>query len=265
MCKTAVVIFILACTAVLACNQHTTAENNTSAAKDSIEHEPGDTSAAVPGMPGYIYLQIQEGLPVREQNFIDTFSVNGQRFRFVYTYSEDDYNNNAKLQQLYGDTWRQLFALDYLSGRSTYSRSEDVNGDGYPDFQDYWRYGSRTYLYKPAENTFDTAISVELYDWQLLDTARNIYCQNRNIVGHQEESILYTFDGIKQVILYTVDFDKEDDGSPATLKALNLYKTVPGFKDSSILVSKTPLDKELTDFDYVPYWRKSYKKLLGLK
>lgn len=259
-----IAIFIITGLAVSSCNQHTTIKSNPAVVLDSTAVKPNDTTASVPGMPGYIYKK-GEIYPVGQQSFIDTFGIDGQHFRFMYTFNEDKFEDNAKLEQLLGDKWQPLFMMDYLSGRSNYSRSKDVNGDGYPDFLDNWRYGSHAYFYKPAQKTFDTAISLELLEWELLDTVHNIYCQNHNIVGHQEESILYTFDGLKQVILYTVDFDKDDESSDAVLKALNLYKSVPGYKDSSVLVSKVPLPKDETEFDYDTYWRKNYKELLGLK
>lgn len=260
-----IAVFTIACLAVLGCNQHTTVKNNTVAAVvDSVAAGTANITVPVPGMPGYVYYESGKIYPVGQQSFVDTFSIDGQQFKLTYTYNDSALDNNTKLEQHVNDKWQPLLMFDY-GWHSGYSRNKDVNGDGYPDFVDEWHYGSNAHFYLPAKKTFDTAVSFELFDWELIDTAHNIYCQNKNIKGHQDESILYTFKGVDPVILYTVDFDKDEPVMNAILKAVNLYKNIPGFKDSSVLISTTPLDTEVTDFDYDTYWRKNYKELLGLK
>jgi len=261
-----IAILTIACLALVACNQWATIKNNTPVVQDSISKEPEDSFVAVPGMPGYVYRNAGKVDPVDlDTNFVDTFGVNDQQFRVVYTYADSVLKGNTKLEKLAGDRWLGLFAMDF-GWHSGYDRTKDVNGDGYPDFLESWHYGWHPHFYIPSQKTFDTASNFELFDWELLDTVQNIYCQNWNIMGKQAESMLYTFHGVKPVVLYTVDFDKESDGSGyATLKTLYLYKTVPGYKDSSVLISTTPMAKDETEFDYDTYWRKNYKELLGLK
>ena len=260
-----IAISIIACLVVAACNQHPAVKNNNTGAvvADGVAKELADTPVAVPGMPGYVYNEYGHVYPVGQQNFVDAFGIDGQQFKLTYTYNNSILNNNTKLEQQTDGKWKPLLMFDY-GWHSGYSR-KDVNGDGYPDFVDEWHYGSNAHFYLPAKKTFDTAVSFELFDWELIDTARNIYCQNKNIKGHQDESILYTFKGVDPIILYTVNFEKDEPVMNALLKAINLYKNVPRFKDSTVLISSTPLNEDKTEFDYDTYWRKNYKELLGFK
>jgi len=252
----ALFIFFVLSIIILSCRQPS---KNITTVKDSI--------ATVPGMPGYRYFDstMSHNDTI---NYVDTFSVDGRQFRVVYSYDDStDNTDNTKLEQLSGSEWQHMLTF-FTSMHSGYTRTSDVNGDGYPDFLERWHYGSNAHFYLPAKKTFGTAVSFELMDWQLIDTARNIYCQNFNIKGHQEKSMLYTFDGVKPVILYTMEF--EDDtaaGNPHVYKSMSLYKTVPGYKDSSILVNTTQIkpEDETDEFEYDDYWRRNYKELLGIK
>lgn len=248
------ILFILSCTQP--------AKNVNSTAKDSTS-----ALSTVPGMPGYVYFDSTMS-PRDTINYIDTFSLNGQRFRILHNYTDTTIDTEYdRLEQLTGNGWQHL--LLFSNGRfNGCDHTKDVNGDGYIDFLEDWRHGSYAHFYLPDKKTFDTAVSFDLLDWKLIDTARNIYCQNENIKGRQGESTLYTFEGVKPVILYTMEFEMDTAAeNPHVYKSMSLYKNIPNFKDSAILVNTTQIkpDDETDEFEYDEYWRKNYKQLLGIK
>ncbi len=200
--------------------------------------------------------------------FMDTFSLANEKFRYRIS---PDTAKDCILEKFENDEWKVNIAVDYT--RFTDTMMEDINNDGYKDFivsYQWWKYA---YLFNPKKRIFEEETSFELqYYYKLIDTRRNIYCDNVYIHG-EICSHLYTFSGLKQQILYTLYFRqaKDADGFKThVIKAIELYK---GEYDESrkdtkpTLIRKTVVnksDEEYDDFNYVGYWKKRYKALLSL-
>jgi hypothetical protein len=214
----------------------------------------------------------QQGIPHNSiEGYIDTFSVGDTKFRVVdscYDSVTQKGGGEGNVQKLVNGQWLHSFSI-ILGMHSDYSHDQDANGDGYNDFISNARYGADVYFFHPDKKEFDTA-DADVFEvsneWVLLDSARNIFCDDTNVKGIEDNTRLYTFNGFKLVTLYTLDFEHENDkeGTKMTTE-MNLYKGETGPKSTAL--KTTPINKPSEEydfgFDYVAYWKENYKQLLG--
>ncbi len=198
----------------------------------------------------------------REEGYIDTFSVNNNRFRVVLDTSSS--GDDVPVEKLVNGQWKKIFELYILSMHNDYDRKQDVNNDGFTDIIYSNRQWSEAYLFNKETGSFDTSIVNLASEWTLIDTSHNIYCNTLNVKGDQGNSELYTFKGNKKIILYYLDFDREIDSNGAKYyPKMTLYKTDDLGKEHTIDV--IPIPQNTDDFDYLTYWKSHYKKLLGYR
>jgi hypothetical protein len=199
-----------------------------------------------------------------EDGYIDTFAVAGNKFRIIH----HDTLYDGIVEKYANNKWQTIIEFGNLGNHNDYHIDADVNGDGFKDIILDWRWYSQAYLYNKKTKSFDTDFVDLSGEWSLLDTVRNIYCDNENIKGYEKKSELYTFNGNEKISLGVVEFEKtdgENDGDEKMTKMM-LYK-YGSIKQGKMLMSKTPLNAEAFgfEFDYIAYWKKRYKKLLGYK
>jgi hypothetical protein len=194
------------------------------------------------------------------KGYIDTFSVNNNRFRIIH----HDTLYDGIIEKNISGKWQEIFNYERLGTHNDDYKRVDVNGDKYKDIVFECKWDSRAFLFDPEKNSFDTSLVVLENAWQLIDTANNIYCDNENI-NREVQSELYTFKGKRKVILYRLEFtrqtiEKEND---YFVTKRSLFKIGNSSKDK-ILISSEPMHELVIDydFDYVSYWKKIYKKLL---
>jgi len=189
------------------------------------------------------------------QGYVDTFSVNNCRFRIIH----HDTLFDGIVEKYNDGKWLENITFENLGNHNDYDRTRDVNSDGYNDVILLWKWDTEIFLFNNYSNRFDS-VSIRLPDeWELIDTTQKIFC---NYWEHEKVSEsysdLYTFKGNKLQTLFHLKFigDKEDE----EIKKIVLFKIVNGNK----IKLKESLFKD-DDFDYVEYWLKNYKKLLGYK
>src|SRR5262249_144356 len=111
--------------------------------------------------------------------YIDTFSEDGCKFRIVSPVeSYATGGNSVRLQNLLNNQWTYIgVELKNNIYGSNYDYSVDINNDGFNDITNYLRFSQDVYFFNPTTKNF-IAIDPEAisYDWTLIDTAKNIYC-----------------------------------------------------------------------------------------
>lgn len=219
--------------------------------------------------------------------YIDTFSVNGNKFRFVSPVaSHRTGTNTLRLQQLINNQWyiTNLELNDNVHGGG-YDHTKDINADGYNDITNDVRFTQEVYFFNPASKTFfNSSLTIINPDWTLLDTANKIFCDFQQFKGMEGEisSSLYTFRDFKRYELYHLELYNGSNGDSANLiTKLILSKCASGSPDSLIKIQVTNLDKPIdteayndhglyangTDryFDYTRYWKQRFRKLLNYR
>ena len=226
--------------------------------------------------------------------YIDTFSVDGNRFRFINPVAhKPQLDISVYLEKLVNTKWIYTgFTVGTWRYVGDYYHNRDVNGDGFIDIAQDERFVQAVYFYDPKTKTFlrttDPINFVENFinpDWELIDTARKIFCDFQMFKGmcYQIHSILYTYHGFKRVDLYELTLYNCTDTNNETnlITKLILSQCINGNSDSTTIIEETklnpPIDTDGYDdhgnypngtkqyFDYKKYWRDKYKKLLGIK
>ena len=184
------------------------------------------------------------------------FIIDNVKFRYLiidYRCAVDKFENGH---------WSNNLSITYSSRTDTLIA--DVNNDGYNDIVNSWKWYTEAYLYNKNTKLFNTAHVGLSNEWDLIDSAKNIFCDEKNIKGNEEASTLYTFDSLKRKILYSIKFitkEVPEEDFPI-ITSMELYKN--NFEDigsNPILINATNVDKDY-EFDYIKYWTLKYKKLL---
>lgn len=219
--------------------------------------------------------------------YIDTFSVAGNKFRFVNPIATHQTGGNSvALQSLINGKWTisKLELEDNIHG-GNFFHDQDINGDGFIDIVNTIRFTAVVYFYNPKINSFiDTPALEEVNpDWVLLDKAKNIYCDFQEYKGMCDEihSKLYTYKEFKRIDLYdlTLYNCSETNNETNIITKLILSKCINSNSEETKVINETKLDKPIdtqgyndngkypngsdTYFDYKKYWQDKYKGLLG--
>lgn len=219
--------------------------------------------------------------------YIDTFSVETNKFRFVNpTATHQTGGNFITLQKLINGKWTEtnLVLEDNIHG-ANFFHDQDINGDGYIDIINTTRFTAEVYFYNPKINSYiDTPATEKVNpDWVLLDKAKNIYCDFQEIKGmcDQIHSKLYTYHGFQRIDLFDLNLYNcsETNNETNIITKFILSKCINGNSDSTKVIEETKLTSPIdtqgyndngkypngTDqyFDYKKYWQDKYKKLLG--
>jgi|GEM_PF-3224888 len=194
------------------------------------------------------------------QGYIDTFSVDHQKFRIIH----NDTLFDGTLEVYQQGQWHKNFEFELLGNRTDYDRTMDLNGDGFNDLLDMFRAGGKVHLYDPSRKAFSDTINGRLGDeWLLLDSAQHIYY---DLYDHKysngfTESYLFTFRGQQRIDLLTAEmyFDKDSDSLFITNTRIYLRDT------NKRLEQIKPTGKvSIADFDYSQFWETYYQKYKSL-
>ncbi len=200
---------------------------------------------------------------------IDTFSVNKDKFRFIY--KKEDQEIDATLEKLINGKWLRKIEFDKFYGSGEINHSIDVNNDGFMDILQKSRFSQIIYLYNPSISNFiDTSCGNLNNAVFLIDTLRNIYCDFQEYRQHCSTifSSLYTFKNFKKYYLFKLDLDNCNDGDNSKIEKVTLSKCLNGnlYQTEELKTSRLErplnLDKE-NYFDNKQFWKKEYKRLLG--
>jgi len=202
-------------------------------------------------------------------DYIDTFSVGGVQFRFVHINDRRKRNNVATLERLTGGKWIKGITFMPMNHQGDFSHSMDVNNDGFIDITHELRFTSEVYFFDPVEKDFLPASDDQLNgDITLIDRKRNIFCDFQAFKGMcgQITSNLYTYNGFKQKVLFTMHFvNCEAERYAYDITSISIRH--PKGNVVKVIKLKSPFDAFDIDkgFDYKGYWKKNYKRLLGYK
>jgi hypothetical protein len=214
--------------------------------------------------------------------YLDTFTESGNKFRLVHI--KEDYDNVATLEKFINGHWIRRIEFERFNGSGDVTHSMDVNNDGYNDITEEHKFSNSAYFFDIAKNDFIHTSGAYINDFFLLDTTKNLFCdfeEYRQMCG-QIHSRLYTFRNFKRIDLFDLELynctETNNDVSLVTKLILSKYyerKTYkPNWGTDSLVALKTiklskpiNLDKDYDPnigyFDYVNFWRKNYKRLMG--
>ncbi|MDQ2751800.1 MAG: hypothetical protein M3R72_02130 [Bacteroidota bacterium] len=243
-------------------------------------HNPHDTSFRIrsgynygtnsifenPNPPKSYTYDYDFGLPYvenLENGFMDSFTIANTQFRFRIS---PDTSENCIVEKFENGDWRKNFKTDYSAYSEDYGGFlSDVNNDGYEDFIEVYKWEEDAILFNPSTKEFDTSTLFDLNEWTLLDTLQNTFCDYKEVHDHQVSSHLYRFNGLKQKILFSVEFTTKEfshEDLPVIIR-LDLYKGNFEADKNKALISSTRIHNKRYEFNYVTYWKKRYKKLLN--
>ncbi len=190
--------------------------------------------------------------------YIDTFSIGKNHFRLVH----HDTLYDGIVEKLENRKWILNIELPVLGNHNDYYFNTDVNNDGYPDFVFLWKWTNEIFLFNPQTKKFRSKSFAFTDDWELLDTARGIYCNWYEAKFlHDYKSQLYVFKNNKPHILYYIKFEVEgDEIEQEVFRKMTIMKSSGDGKDKIMKVINTNTD----DFEYGSFWKKYYKMLLDI-
>ncbi|MBL0152984.1 MAG: hypothetical protein IPP93_05680 [Chitinophagaceae bacterium] len=185
-----------------------------------------------------------------EAGYMDTFSVNGNRFRL---YSKKGPGGDLSLDVFRNDAWLEDLQLPY--GSNGFSHDTDMNNDGYMDFRNSRLRGSEVHFYDPSRHQFTTVPVYLAFDWGKIDKARNIYYNNYKS-GNLEVSNVFLLAGFKQNFLYTalLNYPTDLSVSKATIR---LYKLFNHNLNDTQFVNEKQVAIPGNGFDYKKYWQEA--------
>ena len=212
--------------------------------------------------------------------FLDTFSQNENKFRLVYQML--DSNNDATLEKLINGQWFRRIEFYKFNNSGEIVHSIDINNDGYKDITREAHFFKYVYFFDKAKNNFIDTFGAYINDGIiLLDTTQNIYCDIQEFRGMcgNIHSQLYTFTNFKRINLFDLELYNCTSNGASILTKLILSKCYdrhrPNEKyfDSLVNFETTKLPKPInldkdyeprySYFDYVSFWKKNYKRLMG--
>ena len=216
--------------------------------------------------------------------YIDTFSVDGNRFRFINPVADkEQLDILVYLEKLVNANWVFTgFTVGTMNHVGDYHHLRDVNGDGFIDITQDERFVQAVYFYDPKTKTFPGTTDPHNPEtnfinpnWELIDTAKKIFCDFQMFKGMcgQVHSHLYTYNGTVRQPLYDLELYNctETNDNTDTITKLILYKPIAnnetyGQKISETLLTKPfVLDDDSLKFDFKKYWLANYKSSLGYR
>lgn len=254
-------------------------------------------------IPGMIDTALYKDLPVWnaamdtavsrfDTKFTDTFSVDGNRFRFVnYTGQIIFDGEPIYLERLINKHWVVMdFAFGVGNHLGDFHHDRDVNGDGYHDITRNEGFVQEAFLYDPhTKNGYDGDSMIYINaEWQMIDTVNRIFCdfQEFKRLRGDISSTLYTFDGSCKHSLYKLElYNPYAYPHPNLITKFILYKVIKDEDDKATeplsvpfrltsdalvkvkeikLIRPVNLDElpyyDESYFDYVKFWKEAIKK-----
>lgn len=214
----------------------------------------------------YVYNnKLQNRFANFKAGFVDTFVINKKHYR---CYLVDDL---LRLEYLENKEWKINFEFDLNKGY--YNFTEDFNNDGYPDFSIDFKWTNEVHIFNPLTNKFQEEGCIIYENATLIDSSKKIFCDNQEY--NQTNDIisdLYTYKNCDKVLLYELKFLKNHDrsGTRYNNKALLFKYLSNGHKKfiKEVIFNKSILGKDpdyLLDFDYISFWTKNFKRLVGYR
>ena len=188
--------------------------------------------------------------------WMDTFSIDKQKFRLKYDINKKDYDNCC-IEHLKNGQWQKLFNL-YLC--SDEYKIEDINNDGYIDFVKFYHARHYIYFYNPSVKNLIDSACIMPEDITVIDKEKFIlYNKYEAMYGNiYQSSQLYTYKQRQPYFFYKLLLITNDSNN---IEKINLYKNKNGNYYETVFV-KTIAKGQNLKFDYKNYWKKYYKELL---
>jgi hypothetical protein len=189
--------------------------------------------------------------------WIDTFSIDKQKFRLKFDTTSKDYDNTC-IEQLKNGQWQKLFNLYLCSDE--YGK-DDINKDGYTDFVKFYHARHYTYFYNPLSKTLTDTVCIMPEDNTIIDNEKFVlYNYYEAMYGNTyQSSQLYTYRQRQPYFFYELLLITSDSND---IDKMNLYKYKNGNYDDTVFVKTIAVGQNLK-FDYKNYWTRHYKELMG--
>ena len=214
----------------------------------------------------YVYNdKLQNQVENFRAGFVDTFTFKKNHYR---CYLVDEL---LKLEYFENKEWKTNF--DFPLNKGDYSFTKDFNNDGYPDFSIGFKWTSEVHLFNPVTNKFQDEGCIIYENATLIDSLNNIFCDIQEYNQTNDiYSYLYTYKNCDKILLYKLKFIKNRDAVGSRYKNTTLlFKYLPNGHNKfikEIVFDKSILgtnSDDLWDFDYISFWTKTYKSLLGCR
>ncbi len=198
----------------------------------------------------------QESFNELANNTSDTFIYESRTFRLQ---KNDD--GEHLIQYLEKDKWVDNVSLSWIG--NPISREDDINNDGFKDLSSLYKHEVHVSFYMPDVKLFSKRYIFLTDNFITLDTLNQVYisyAEPYHICNNYVSELFIYKKGLPDTKYY---LEGETDCEIGNIKLMKLYKYNEE-KDTSILIdSFKPKDSSV--FDYERYWKKQYKKLLGIK
>jgi hypothetical protein len=205
-----------------------------------------------------------DGMPhTSSQGYVDTFTINKQLFRIIHRTNLFD----GMVERKQHGKWYMMLDLETIGNHNDYDISKDLDGDGYRDLIASFKWFSKIYLFDSKKNAFNDSNALIVQEvWELLDTARLIYYEERwgkMLPNDSISSNIFTFKNGNRVdfasyqIIHKTDKDGVENFEKGTLYLKNASKPY------EIILPKKKTDVE--DIDFKKFWKQRYLKIISTK
>jgi hypothetical protein len=240
--KTIIPVFLL----FIACRQHTPPKVVELPVKPATEQT---YFAKKPAKYYFNYDSSKVNIQNFDSGYVDTFSIAGTRFKL---FSNPDSSNDLEMQVLANGQWITNFRTLY--GFDGNLHENDVNDDGYADFEQFLHKGSYVFLYDPdAKKMVDTPINISLENG-IIDKKANIHYEIWDQNDPEWISTVYQFKGIRQYYLFTLRCISSDT-MPNSVDYIRVYKCMNNDPEDTVFIRQVKIDEDYSDFDYKKYWK----------
>ena len=211
------------------------------------------------------------------------YDIGNSKFRFYFHQSEVDTDICERFfigEQFINNHWGNFLPNGFSNELSGYGQPElkDENNDGCFDIVTRQKYGADVLFYNKSKSKFDdTIVFIHNPKRLLLDTIKNIFCDLDYYRDKNIKSSLYTYEGSKIIMLFSLDWLHKGD-IPEWDDNVKKYKTILYRYNNSEKYFVKKIRKKLKvltqtggnvddgDYaDYYSFWKENYKKLLGYK
>jgi hypothetical protein len=230
----------------LACRQHTPPPKKDVPAKPPVQNV---YFAQKPSKYYFNYDSKKSEIENFDSGYVDTFSIAGTRFRL---FSNPDSSNDLEMQVMTNGQWTTNFKTFYAADGNLYEN--DVNNDGFADFEQIMRNGEYVFLYDPHAKRFvDSSITLST-ESELLDKQANIYYEVWPQNSPYWISDVYQFKGLRLHCLFELCCI-EDDTIMFSAGRIRVYKCTGNNLADSVFIREEKIGKDFDEFDYKKYWR----------
>jgi hypothetical protein len=184
--------------------------------------------------------------------YVDTFSIAGTSFKIFC-----DPNPTGELEIMVFKNGQWVHNVTSYYGVDGYDRKNDVNNDGFPDFQFYSQINSHIYLYNDSTKSFDDFAGEISLLYGLADSTKSIYYQEWLNTTHAYQSDLLQYKERKPYYLFTFyALPTASEDQPYT--NIRLYKCNNGKINDTVFIREQKIDQQLSTFNAKNFWYDLY-------